>query len=156
MTPGGSWTRPLTMWGIKGRAKAEWMWRRDCVQAAVTQLTAALTPPSAFMLLCSEPRWLLSWVCQSYLIAMSVLCEHVIATQMPRISHIAVCFTYISAKCAYRIYFPHKLAFSTAILILFVFLLPIFIRFCTFVILTCKFEFAHCRHQGSVKVCSSI
>jgi len=33
---------------------------------------------------------------------MSVLCEYMIAT-----------FLHISAKCAYGIFFPHKLAFST-------------------------------------------
>jgi len=37
--------------------------------------------------------------------------------------------THISAKCAHRIFFPHKLAFSTTILMLLVFLLPISIRF---------------------------
>ena len=36
---------------------------------------------------------------------------------------------HFSAKCAYCIFFPHKLAFTTAFLILFVFLLPISIRF---------------------------
>jgi len=39
-------------------------------------------------------------------------------------------FSLISAKCAYRMLFPHKLAFSISILILFVFLLPTSIRFC--------------------------
>jgi len=38
--------------------------------------------------------------------------------------------SHISAKCAYRIFFPHNSAFSTAILILLVFLLPISISFC--------------------------
>ena len=38
-------------------------------------------------------------------------------------------FSHISAKCAYRIFFPHELAFSTAVLIFLVFLLPISIRF---------------------------
>jgi len=38
-------------------------------------------------------------------------------------------FSHISAKSIYRVHFPHKLAFSTAFLILFVFLLPISIRF---------------------------
>jgi len=38
-------------------------------------------------------------------------------------------FSHISAKCVHRIFFPHKLAFLTAILILLVFLLPISIRF---------------------------
>ena len=37
-------------------------------------------------------------------------------------------FTYL-AKCAYRRFFLHKVAFLTAILIFFVFLLPISIRF---------------------------
>ena len=35
---------------------------------------------------------------------------------------------HILAKCAYRVFFPRKLAFSMAISILFVFLLPVFIR----------------------------
>jgi len=35
-------------------------------------------------------------------------------------------FSHISAKFAYLTFFPHKLAFLTAILIFFVFLLPIF------------------------------
>ena len=38
-------------------------------------------------------------------------------------------FLHISTKCTYPIFFSHTLAFSTAILILFVFLLPISIRF---------------------------
>jgi len=38
-------------------------------------------------------------------------------------------FWHISTKCAYGIFFLQKLAFSTAILMLFVFLLPISIRF---------------------------
>jgi len=38
-------------------------------------------------------------------------------------------FSHISAKCAYRVFFLHKLAFSMAILILVVFLLPISIGF---------------------------
>ena len=38
-------------------------------------------------------------------------------------------FWHISTKCTLHI-FPNKLTFSTAILILFVFLLPIYIRFC--------------------------
>ena len=47
-----------------------------------------------------------------------------------RLPHIATFFTYsISVKCTYRTFFPDKLAFSTAILILFVFLLPISTRF---------------------------
>jgi len=48
---------------------------------------------------------------------MSVLC-----TYEPHFSH-------ISAKCAYRIFFPHKLAFLTAILIFYMSLLPISSRF---------------------------
>jgi len=44
--------------------------------------------------------------------------------RLSHISHVAA-FSRISAKCAYRIFFPHKLASSTAILILSVFLLPI-------------------------------
>jgi len=47
---------------------------------------------------------------------------------MPHILLIAT-FSHISAKCSYRIFLPHKLAFLTAILILFVFLLLISIRF---------------------------
>jgi len=38
-------------------------------------------------------------------------------------------FSHISAKCAYRLFFPHELAFSTAVLIFLVFLLTISIRF---------------------------
>jgi len=38
-------------------------------------------------------------------------------------------FLHISAKCTYCIFSPHKLAFSTAILTLYVVLLPISIRF---------------------------
>ena len=38
-------------------------------------------------------------------------------------------FSHISGKCVRRIFFPHKLVFSMAILILIVFLLPISIRF---------------------------
>ena len=38
-------------------------------------------------------------------------------------------FLHISARYAYCIFFLHKLTFSTAVLILFVFLLPIYIRF---------------------------
>ena len=38
-------------------------------------------------------------------------------------------FSHISGKCVHRIFFPHKLVFSMAILILIVFLLPISIRF---------------------------
>ena len=37
--------------------------------------------------------------------------------------------TFQQSFCAYRIFFPHKLALSTALLTLIVFLLPIFIRF---------------------------
>ena len=37
--------------------------------------------------------------------------------------------SHISAKCRYWIFFPHKLAFSMAIVIFIVFLLPISIRF---------------------------
>ena len=46
-------------------------------------------------------------------------------------TRICECYTFrvFSAKCAYRMFFPHKMAFSTAILILFVFLLPISFRF---------------------------
>ena len=41
----------------------------------------------------------------------SILCEYVIA------AYFAYCriFPHVSAKCTYRIYFSHKLAFSTAI-----------------------------------------
>ena len=54
---------------------------------------------------------------------MSVLCKCVIAT------YFAYCRIFQqSAHIAY--FFLHKLAFSTSILILFVFLLPISIRFC--------------------------
>ena len=42
--------------------------------------------------------------------------------QLPHIS-------LISAKCTHRTFFPHKLAFATAILILFVLLLPISVTF---------------------------
>jgi len=45
--------------------------------------------------------------------------------RVPHISH----FSHISVECAYRIFFPHKLAFSTSVFILFLFLLPISIRF---------------------------
>jgi len=38
-------------------------------------------------------------------------------------------FSHISAKCAYRTFFPHKLSFLVAILIFFVFILPNSIRF---------------------------
>jgi len=47
------------------------------------------------------------------------ICNCHIFRIMPHFSH------NISAKCVHRIFFPHKLAFSTAILILIVFLLPI-------------------------------
>jgi len=56
------------------------------------------------------------------------LCRHVSFTQICD-CHILPYFSHISAKSAYRIFFPHKLAFSTTILILFVFILPISIRF---------------------------
>jgi len=54
-----------------------------------------------------------------------------------RIEDLCVCrifrmlphFSHISVECAYRIFFPHKLAFSTSVFILFLFLLPISIRF---------------------------
>jgi len=48
-----------------------------------------------------------------------------------RLLHISLiaAFSHILAKRAYRIFLPHKLAFSTTILVLFVFLLPISIRF---------------------------
>jgi len=46
-----------------------------------------------------------------------------------RILRLLLHLSHISAKCAYRIFFPHKLAFSTAILILFVSILPVSIRF---------------------------
>jgi len=50
--------------------------------------------------------------------------------KLPHVSLIAAFFSHISAKCAHVAYFfPHKLAFSTAILILFMFLLPISTRF---------------------------
>jgi len=58
-------------------------------------------------------------------LGMSVLYEYAIAAYFAYSPH----FPHISAKCTYRKFFPHKLAFSTAILILFVFLLPISIRF---------------------------
>jgi len=50
--------------------------------------------------------------------------------RLPHISHIAAFFAYFSKQsiCISHI-LPHKLAFSTAILILFVFVLPISIRF---------------------------
>jgi len=50
---------------------------------------------------------------------MSVLCEYTIATY----------FTYCCIFCIFQ-QSAHKLAFSMAILILFVFLLPVSIRFC--------------------------
>ena len=56
-----------------------------------------------------------------------VACQFYANMQLLHISLIAT-FSNISAKCTYVIFFPHKLAFSTAILILFVFLLPISIR----------------------------
>jgi len=46
-----------------------------------------------------------------------------------RILRLLLHLSHISAKCAYRIFFPHKLAFSTAILVLFVSILPVSIRF---------------------------
>ena len=49
--------------------------------------------------------------------------------RLPHVSFIAAFFLHISAKSTYRIFFLHKLAFLTAILILFLFLLPIYIRF---------------------------
>jgi len=50
--------------------------------------------------------------------------------RLPHNSLIAA-FSHMSTKCAYRIFFLHKLAFLTALLVLFVFLLelPISIRF---------------------------
>jgi len=59
-------------------------------------------------------------------LGMSILCEYAIA------AYFAYCpiFLHISANWTYHIFFPHKLAFLTAILILFVFLLPISITFC--------------------------
>ena len=56
-----------------------------------------------------------------------VACQFYANMQLLHISLIDT-FSNISAKCTYVIFFPHKLAFSTAILILFVFLLPISIR----------------------------
>ena len=47
-----------------------------------------------------------------------------------RIFRILPHFSHISTKHAYGILFPHKLAFSTAISVFFVLLLPISIRFC--------------------------
>jgi len=44
--------------------------------------------------------------------------------------HLLPRFSHISARCAYCTFFPQKLAFSMAILILFVSLAPISIRFC--------------------------
>jgi len=52
-----------------------------------------------------------------YMLGMSVLCKYATAA-----------FSHISAKYACHI-FPHKLAFSMAVLILLKFLLPISIRF---------------------------
>ena len=59
----------------------------------------------------------------SYLSGMSVLCEHAIATYFAYY-HI---FRILSAHISY--FFPHRLVFLMAIIILFVFLLPISIRF---------------------------
>ena len=58
------------------------------------------------------------------LLGMSVLYKYAIE------AYIAYChiFAYFSKVCTSHI-FPHKLAFSTALLMLFVFLLPISIRF---------------------------
>jgi len=63
---------------------------------------------------------LLCWA-YFYWLGISVLCECN--------CHILRLLPHFSAKCAYRIYFQQKLAFLMAILILFVFLLPISIRF---------------------------
>jgi len=48
--------------------------------------------------------------------------------RLPHISHVAAFFAYLSKVRVSHI-FPHKSAFSTAVLILFVFLFPISIRF---------------------------
>ena len=59
-------------------------------------------------------------------IGMSVLCEYICDCRMFRtLPH----FSHVSAKCAYRIFFSHKLAFSTAILTSLAFILPMSIRF---------------------------
>ena len=49
--------------------------------------------------------------------------------RLPHISHVAAFFCIFSKVRLLRI-FPHKLVFSTAVLILFVFLLPLSIMFC--------------------------
>jgi len=58
---------------------------------------------------------------------MSVLCKYAIAAHISLIA----AFSHISAECAYRIFFTYKLAFSTAILTLLVFLLPLSLGFVT-------------------------
>ena len=64
-------------------------------------------------------------VATCWLLGMSILCAYATA------AYFTYCriFTYFSKVRILHIFFPRKLAFSTAILILFVLLLPISIRF---------------------------
>jgi len=61
------------------------------------------------------------------LLGMSVLCEYATAAYFTycanmRLPHILHIVAFFAAKCTYHIFFPHKLAFLTAILTFFVFL----------------------------------
>ena len=63
--------------------------------------------------------------------------------RLPHISHVAAFFAYLSKVRVSHI-FPHKLAFSTAVLILFVFLFPISIRF--------RYLDHDCQQNGTIHV----
>ena len=72
------------------------------------------------------------WACPQYIIFIKsdeVLEQTDRNMRLLHISHIATFFVYFR-KVRISHIFPHKLAFATAILVLFVFLLPIAIRFC--------------------------